>query len=78
MTVELAAYGPTSHVSEQALLRGYGAIDIDAAGHDLVDAQACACGGAIDPVRESVVAHTVRQHNDTPQHAAWRARMGIR
>ncbi len=78
MSVDLAAYGPTSNLSERALLRGYGASALEPAVVKLVDAQPCACGGLIDPRRDSAIFDAVAAHNGTQRHLRWRERRDAR
>lgn len=72
--LEPASYGPTSHHSELSLLTGYGAPAVPVRVDRVVEAQACACGGVIDPGRASEIFAAVYEHNQTQRHLAWRAR----
>ena len=60
--IPLDGYGPTSWLSEDALL-GPGRTE------------PCACGGRVQLRHGEAIPAVVAAHNETPRHAAWRAWM---
>lgn len=77
--LEAEHYGPTSAISELALLTGYGPPAVPQQALDpFVDPRPCACGGWLAPDVASEIPAEIRRHNDTELHGAWRARMGIK
>jgi hypothetical protein len=61
-----------SHLPEDLLLAGYGWRE------EAPAACQCVCGEWIEPESTALIPTTVRAHNESPGHGAWRLRVGIR